>query len=124
VRAPDYGYDLVTSYDVRYQKQRSYIGDSHAKGADNDTMQGNSTYSYDADSNLVFLDRGPSTRPDAGGDRSVARFTYDADSRILSRTDRASPQATPSLVERAHTDPNEVITTTNEYGDIVTSSRL
>jgi YD repeat-containing protein len=83
-----YGFNEVTQRDVRYLEQRKDVRNSFAKGAKG--LSGATTFSYDANGNLVYLDRGKNQQTK---ERSEAVFEYDLEGHIIGRADKAGALA-------------------------------
>lgn len=85
IRGGNYGYDEIALRDVRYLEQTKYVANSYAEGAAR--MEGQSTLSYDANSNLVLLNRGARQ---GSSEATLASFDYDLEGHIIGRADRAA----------------------------------
>ena len=98
-----FGFTEVTQRDVRYLEVRKDITQSWAKGAAR--LEGATSFSYDANGNLAFLDRG---RKQGAGQNSVAYFDYDLEGQIIGRADKASALANAAFFAGYSTDPDAV----------------
>ena len=98
-----FGFTEVTQRDVRYLEVRKDITQSWAKGAAR--LEGATSFSYDANGNLAFLDRG---RNQKTGQNSVAYFDYDLEGQIIGRADKASALTNAAFFAGYAADPDAV----------------
>jgi YD repeat-containing protein len=98
-----FGFTEVTQRDIRYQEVRKDITQSWAKGAAR--LEGATSFSYDANGNLAFLDRG---RKQGAGQNSVAYFDYDLEGQIIGRADKASALTNAAFFAGYAVDPDAV----------------
>ena len=98
-----FGFTEVTQRDVRYLEVRKDITNSLAKGAAR--LEGATSFSYDANGNLAFLDRG---RKQGAGQNSVAYFDYDLEGQIIGRADKASALTNAAFFAGYAVDPDAV----------------
>jgi nucleoid-associated protein YgaU len=95
-----YGFNEVTKRDVRYLEQRKDVRNSFAKGAKG--LSGATAFTYDANGNLSFLDRG---KKQGSSQKSVAYFEYDLEGRIIGRADKATAATGGGYFEGFFSDP-------------------
>jgi YD repeat-containing protein len=81
-------FDEVTQRDVRYLEQSKRIENGKAKGTAG--LKGATTFTYDQNGNLVYLDRGVNQQTKQA---SVAVFEYDLEGHIIGRADKAGALA-------------------------------
>ena len=98
-----FGFTEVTQRDIRYLEVRKDITESYAKGAER--LEGAASFSYDANGNLAFLDRG---RNQKTGQNSVAYFDYDLEGQIIGRADKASALTNAAFFAGYAADPDAV----------------
>ena len=106
-----FGFTEVTQRDVRYLEVRKDITNSWAKGAAR--LEGATSFSYDANGNLAFLDRG---RKQGAGQNSVAYFDYDLEGQIIGRADKASALTNAAFFAGYAVDP-DAVATSGDSGD-------
>jgi YD repeat-containing protein len=88
IKSETSSFDEVTKRDVRYLEQSKKIENGKAKGTAG--LKGATAFTYDANGNLVYLDRGKNQKT---GQRSVAEFDYDLEGQIIGRADKAGALA-------------------------------
>jgi YD repeat-containing protein len=93
-------FDEVTRRDVRYLERSKKIANSWAEGTAG--LSGETRFSYDANGNLSFLDRGKKT---GAAEASIAVFEYDLQGQIISRADKATALAGADVFQAFDTDP-------------------
>ncbi len=98
-----FGFTEVTQRDIRYLEVRKDITQSWAKGAAR--LEGATSFSYDVNGNLSFLDRG---RKQGAGQNSVAFFEYDLEGQIIGRADKASALANAAFFAGYAADPDAI----------------
>ena len=83
VNGGDYGFDAPTTRDLRYIEQRKTIANGWAKGTRG--LQGDSSFQYDRNGQLILVDRGRAT---GAGQTTIGSFEYDLEGQIVGRADR------------------------------------
>lgn len=118
VEGADYGFDEVTTRDVRYLEQSKVIANSWARGARG--LDGASRFEYDVNGHLTFLDRG---RKQGAKENSVAVFDYDLDGQIIARADKATAHTSAEFLQGYDEDP-DVTGEYDEYGNGVSTTQI
>jgi len=113
-----YGFDEVTLRDVRYLEQSKRIANSWAKGAKG--LEGATSFTYDSNGNLVFLDRG---RKQDARENSVAVFEYDLEGHIIGRADKATAYTAADYFTGYAIDP-DTPTSYDDYGSTSSLTQL
>jgi YD repeat-containing protein len=88
IKSETSSFNEVTKRDVRYLEQSKTIANGKAKGTAG--LRGATAFTYDANGNLVYLDRGVNQQTKQ---RSVAVFEYDLEGQIIGRADKAGALA-------------------------------
>ena len=105
IRGKKHGFDELVYLDVRYTDQRRVVSNSYAKGAKG--LKGSTTFTYNANGELTFLDRGAkkSRKP-----HQVASFDYDTDGHIISRANKPTAQTNAQHFLAYNDDPDSTYT--------------
>jgi YD repeat-containing protein len=88
IKSETSSFDEVTQRDVRYLEQSKTIENGKAKGTAG--LKGATAFTYDANGNLIYLDRGVNQQTKQ---RSEASFEYDLEGHIIGRADKAGALA-------------------------------
>ena len=110
VESKDSAFTETTKRDVRYLEQSKTISESRAKGAAG--LSGATSFQYDANGNLAFLDRG---QRQTGGN-AVASFDYDLEGHIIGRADTATLGTSSVFFEGYLADPDAQAQLDETYG--------
>src|SRR5713101_5652154 len=109
-RGPDYAFDEVTYRDVSYNETHKRVENSWAKGADG--LRGETSYRYDANGQLLLVDRG---RKQDAHENTVAEFAYDNEGHIIARADRALADTDAGFFQGYVTDPDTTLGSSNFF---------
>ena len=102
ISSNDFGFDEVTYFDVRYKEQSKIVTNSWVKKAKG--LRGSTSFTYNANSQLVFLDRG---RAQKARENTVATFAYDNEGHIIARADKATALTQAGYFVEYNEDPDE-----------------